>query len=159
VAVGLFPAIAAWGATVATGVFVQIGFATEGAATMQDLLTADPGVDANGFLLHGLITLERGYIFTCMILAAISAVLIDRKFYTAAIWSAIGALFAGIGLTHAYQLAGNNLDFLFVVAEPAEGALAFRAVGIAIGYLSLALVFAVFGVYHARNPDAEVLEH
>ncbi len=159
VAIGLFPAIAAWGATVAAGVFIRIGMVTEGAATMQDLLVADPAVDVNGFLLHGLITLERGYIFTCMILAAISAVLIDRKFYTAAVWSLIGALFAGIGLTHAYQLVGNNLDFLFVVASPAEGALAFRAVGIAIGYVSLALAFTAFGIYHARKPDAELVEH
>jgi AGZA family xanthine/uracil permease-like MFS transporter len=159
VAVGLFPAIAAWGATVAAGAFIRIGLATEGAATMQDLLASDPGVDVNGFLLHGLITLERGYIFTCMILAAISAVLIDRKFYAAAIWSLIGGLFAGIGLTHAYQLLGNNIDFLFAVAQPAEEALAFRPVGIALGYLSLAAVFAAFGIYHGRRPGGESLGH
>ena len=59
---------------------------------MQDLLTAaDPRrgrtIEINGFLLHGMNILERGYIFTCMIIAAISAFLIDRRFYQAAWWS------------------------------------------------------------------------
>jgi AGZA family xanthine/uracil permease-like MFS transporter len=159
VAIGLFPAIAAWGATVAAGVFMRLSQSSEGVATMQDLLVANPAVDVNGFLLHGLITLERGYIFTCMILAAVSALLIDRRFYSAAAWSLVGALFAGIGLTHAYQLVGNNVDYLFVTAQPAAGALAFRAAGIAIGYLSLALVFAAYGLYYARRPDSEVVGH
>ncbi len=158
-AIGLFPAIAAWGATVVAGAFISVGLVTKGAATIQDLLAANPNAEVNGFLLHGLITMERGYIFTCMILAAVSAFLIERKFYTAACWSLIGALFAGVGLTHAYQLVGNNFDFLFAFAEPAEGALAFRAVGIAIGYVLLAVVFAAFGLYHARNPNAELVEH
>lgn len=159
VAIGLFPAIAAWGATVVAGAFIRVGLVTKGATTMQDLLAKDPNVEVNGFLLHGLITMERGYIFTCMILAAVSAFLIDRKFYTAACWSLIGALFAGVGLTHAYQLVGNNFDFLFAFAEPAQDALAFRAAGIAIGYVLLAVVFAGFGIYCARNPNAKLVEH
>jgi AGZA family xanthine/uracil permease-like MFS transporter len=144
---------------VVAGAFISVSLVTEGAATIQDLLAANPNAEVNGFLLHGLITMERGYIFTCMILAAVSAFLIERKFYTAACWSLIGALFAGVGLTHAYQLVGNNFDFLFAFAEPAEGALAFRAVGIAIGYVLLAVVFAAFGLYYARSPNAELVEH
>ena len=69
-------------------------------------------------MLHGLLVLERGYIFTCMILAAIAAFLIDRKFYTAAVWSLIAATFAALGLTHAYQVSGNVVDFLFIFADP-----------------------------------------
>jgi AGZA family xanthine/uracil permease-like MFS transporter len=144
VAMGLFPAIAAWGETVTRGAVIDVGIVTAGAATMQDLLTSNIETGANGFLIHGMLVLERGYIFTCMILAAISALLIDRKFRTAAIWSAIGALFAAVGLTHAYQLKRNNVDFLFLLAEPAEGALAYRGTGIAIGYLLIAIVFAAF---------------
>ena len=44
-------------------------------------------VQLSGYGLHGLITLERGYIFTCMLLAALSAALIDRQFFAASIWS------------------------------------------------------------------------
>ncbi|MBC8115171.1 MAG: NCS2 family permease, partial [Candidatus Saccharimonas sp.] len=123
VAVGLFPAIAAWGFTVTNGAFLMAG-----GKTMQELLTSvtstgEPtggisNIEVNGFLLHGLISLERGYIFTCMILAAISAFLIDRKFFTAGVWSLIAAAFAAVGLTHAYQLSGNGVDFLFAFTQP-----------------------------------------
>jgi len=154
VALGLFPAIAAWGATVAQGAFIVAG-----GKTIQDVLTAKLSTEVNGFLLHGLIVMERGYIFTCMMLAAISAFLIDRKLYTAAIWSLIAAAFAGIGLTHAYQVfgaggvSGNMIDFLFLFSKPVEGAFSYRATGIAIGYLLFAAVFAAFGFYGARNTD------
>lgn len=141
VAVGLFPAIAAWGQTVVTGAFLFAG-----GKTMQDLLVANPGTELSGYLLHGLLAVERGYIFTCMILAAVSAFLIDRKFFTAGIWTLIAAGFAALGLTHAYQLQGNGLDFLFAFTAPATGAYASRAWPIAIGYLLMALVFLAYGV-------------
>jgi AGZA family xanthine/uracil permease-like MFS transporter len=152
VAVGLFPAIAAWGATIMIG-----SFSKAAGTTIQTLLSESLTAEVNGFLIHGMIVMERGFIFTCMILAAISAFLIDRKFYAAAIWSIIAAGFAGIGLTHAYQLSGNTLDFLFVFMEPAEKAFAFRAWGIAIGYLLFAAVFAGFGKYQEQHGKSNTL--
>ncbi len=157
VAIGLFAAIAAWGKTVTEGAFVMVQSA-ESAPTMQQLLGNDMATQVNGFLLHGMIVVERGYIFTCMILAAVCAFLIDRKFYTAAVWSLIAAALAGIGLTHAYQLSGNNVDFLFVFTQPAEGAMSFRAAGIAIGYLLFAATFALFGLYQSRQPGPEPID-
>ncbi len=114
VAIGLFPAIAAWGLTIAQGAFRAAGEGVANARTMEEALRSDPNLAVSGFVLHGLLVLERGYIFTCMILAAIAAFLIDRKFYTAAVWSLIAATFAALGLTHAYQLKGNDVDFLFI---------------------------------------------
>lgn len=153
VAIGLFPAIAAWGMTVTQGAFIDVGLNSESVPTMQQLLGNEIGTQVNGFLLHGMIVVERGYIFTCMILAAVSAFLIDRKFYTATVWSVIAAMLAGIGLTHAYQLTGNNVDFLFLFADPAAGAFSYRASGIAIGYLLFAATFALFGRYQAGRPE------
>jgi AGZA family xanthine/uracil permease-like MFS transporter len=152
VAIGLFPAIAAWGWTVAQGTFIAAG-----GKTAQELLVSDHAVQVNGFLIHGMIVMERGYIFTCMILAAIAAFLIDRKFYTATVWSVVAAAFAFVGLTHAYQIfgiagkPGNIIDFLFAFQQPIDGALAFRASGIAIGYLMFAAVIAACGWYYART--------
>jgi adenine/guanine/hypoxanthine permease len=160
VAIGLFPAIAAWGLTVATGAFMVAGGGVPNAVTMQSALTNNSHVELAGFLLHGLLVLERGYIFTCMILAAIAAFLIDRKFYSAAIWSLLAAAFAALGLTHAYQVKDNVVDFLFIFAEPHPGALAAHTFGIAMGYLLFAAVFVSFGWYAARRPaDAPVVEH
>jgi AGZA family xanthine/uracil permease-like MFS transporter len=153
VAMGLFPAIAAWGLTVAAGAFQTAGNGAPGALTMQSALSGHPNVELSGFLLHGLLVLERGYIFTCMILAAICAFLIDRKFYSAAVWSLIAATFAALGLTHAYQVNGNVVDFLFIFADPRAGALATHTFGIAVGYLFFAAVFVAFGWYAAKHPE------
>lgn len=146
VAIGLFPAIAAWGATVMLG-----SFSVAGGATVQDVLVRSPATEVSGFLIHGMIVLERGYIFTCMTLAAITACLIDRKFFAAAAWSAIAAGLALAGLTHAYQLEGNLLDFLLAGTSPADGALSFRATAVVIGYGLFAVLFAAFGCCSERR--------
>lgn len=192
-AIGLFPAIAAWGATVVAGTFLaanqnpangSLRFVAQTdwpavaavapastapatapeappapvrfvAATEQDLIESHNGqlglnTQLNGFLLHGLNTLERGYIFTCMILAAISAFLIDRRFYHAACWAVAGAVLTLLGLMHAYQLSGNTVDYLLAFTAPAEGAFSYRAYPLVIGYLLMAGVFTAIG-YLARD--------
>jgi len=75
VAVGLFPAIAAWGATLISGGNGAFALA-KGSRTLQDLLSSSDPQTLNGFFIHGLLAIERGYIVTCMVLAAVSACLI-----------------------------------------------------------------------------------
>ena len=109
----------------------------------------------NGFLLHGMLVLERGYIFTCLILAALSVFLIDRRFLTAAAWSLAAAVLTALGLMHAYQLLGNSPDFLFAFQRPADGATAFRAWGVALGYAAFAALFAAAGLWYGKRRDAD----
>ena len=155
VAVGLFPAIAAWGFTVTQGAFFKAG-----GATLQSLLAADPRANVNDFVLHGMISLQQGYIFTCMILAAISAFLIDRRFMTAGIWALIGAFAAAIGLTHAYQLNGNVVDFLFAMTTAtSDGVRTYRSWDIAIGYVLMAVAFFLFGRYFRGKENVERITH
>jgi len=202
VAIGLFPAIAAWGATLVAGTFVQTGLNTAPVAavasqpsvvasaptsttpqtqatiaesvttqqpkpvyvqmkpvTMQDLLeSASPVLgrrtEVNGFLVHGMNIMERGYIFTCMIVAAISAFLIDRRFYHAAGWSIAGAVLTFIGLMHAYQLSGNIVDYWLVGATLSEGVFSYCAYPIVIGYLLMAGVFVGMGYLHRHTPES-----
>ncbi|UCD27868.1 MAG: NCS2 family permease [Planctomycetota bacterium] len=200
-AIGLFPAIVAWGVTIVIGAFneanrnpndysmrfiaakdypvaaikidqqtttapttsaatvpVATTAATEPgektraiATTMQDLIESHHqklgrNTQINGFWLHGMLILERGYIFTCMLIAAISAFLIDRRFFQAAGWALIGAVLTLLGLMHAYQLTGNNLDYLlFYPVETPEGVFAYRAYPVLIGYLLMAGVFLAIG--------------
>ncbi|MFK7778997.1 MAG: NCS2 family permease [Gimesia sp.] len=140
VALGLFPAIAAWGATVMQGTLL-VG----GGKSLQDILSTNLFTEVNGFLVHGLVVMERGFIFTCMILAAICACLIDGKYRSAAIWSVIAALFAFSGLTSAYEIIGNDIHFhLAFTAENIDG-FAFNARGIGIGYLMFAGTFLILG--------------
>lgn len=155
VAVGLFPAIAAWGFTVTQGAFFKAG-----GKTLQELVASDPRANVNDFVLHGMISMQQGYIFTCMILAAISAFLIDRKFGAAAMWSLVGAICAAVGLTHAYQLSGNTVDFLFLMAKPAaETNQVYYSWDMAIGYVLMAGAFFVFGVYVRGKGNVERVAH
>ena len=154
VAIGLFPAIAAWGFTVTQGAFFAAG-----GRTLQEVLVQNPKAAVNDFVLHGMISLQQGYIFTCMILAAISVFLIDRRFITAGVWSLIAAACAAIGLTHAYQLNGNVVDFLFVLGHPTTGiTLVYRSWDVALGYLSMSIAFFVFGISFRGKSIAQV-EH
>jgi AGZA family xanthine/uracil permease-like MFS transporter len=154
VAIGLFPAIAAWGSTVVEG-----AFRLAGSQTMEQVLLHDAGARANGFLLHALVAVERGSIFTCMILAAIAALLIDRKFFSAAAWSVVAAAFTGLGLMHAFQVVGNDVDYLVrfdrlyrASVQPAVTGYIYGAWPIAAGYLLFAAAFVACGVYQAKRP-------
>ena len=123
---------------------------------MQDLLTGGkpgwgPEIQISGFLLHGMNIMERGYIFTCMIIAAISAFLIDRRFYQAAWWSVAAAVLTFVGLMHAYQLRGNWVDFWLILTTPAEGAFTYNAYPLVVGYLLMAAVFFLMGYRHREE--------
>jgi AGZA family xanthine/uracil permease-like MFS transporter len=172
VAIGLFPAIAAWGSTVVEGAFRVSGGLTIQQALVETKAAADTMV--NGFFLHGLIAVERGYIFTCMILAAIAAFLVDRRFYRAGSWALVAAAFTGVGLMHAFQVQGNNVDYQFnldrlaagmglagrfVPAAPPPEALVYRAFPVALGYLLMAAAFFAFGLYAARRPPDNSAGH
>jgi len=172
VAIGLFPAIAAWGATVMMGAFGIAGgknlkeIVTPKAVVVEvDMVippTIKPTDEVNGFLVHGLLLMERGYIFTCMILAAASACLIDRKFKAASLWILAAAFFSWLGLMHAYQVYevpfGATLDYLFRGVKPVEGAFLYRADDIAIGYLLCAIFFMATG-WWAKNQPEEAVGH
>lgn len=197
VAVGLFPAIAAWGAVVVAGALTQAqlnpvvlreAIADQRPAaqtssaptiaeppsaarfvpmtrtpTMQDLLrTTGPArgerMELNGFLLHGMNVMERGYIFTCMIMGAIAAFLIDRRFFRAAGWAAAAAVLTFAGLMHAYQLHGNVVDFWLIFTTPAPGSFTYAAYPLVVGYLLMAAVFAGMGWRHRGEQSADTLE-
>jgi adenine/guanine/hypoxanthine permease len=165
VAIGLFPAIAAWGATLVAGSFIVVSHTTSQPAhiaTMQDVLTAHgTNIELNGFLLHGLNILERGYIFTCMIVAAISAFLIDRRFYAAAGWAFAAAVLTLLGLIHAYQLTGNVVGYLPIFTDPAPGAFVYHGYDLAVGYFLMAILFSIMGRLARKvviEPPANTLE-
>ena len=112
-----------------------------------------PTTEVNGFLVHGLLLMERGYIFTCMILAAASACLIDRKFIAASIWMFAASLLTFLGAMHAYQVYGGmNFDFLFRFITPADGAYFYRANDIAVGYLLCGLLFLALAKWAKDQP-------
>ncbi len=66
-----------------------------------------------------MISLERGFIFTSMILAAIGVALIERKFASAGLWSVAAALLSALGIIHAYDLTAGGITSRFgLMAAP-----------------------------------------
>lgn len=146
VAVGLFPAIAAWGLLVLTQALNAAG-AAQGDSGLAARVLAEPAAFAvAGLQLDGLVAISQGFMLTCMIWAAMSAHLIDRQFGHAATWAAIGAGLAFFGFIHAGGVtpAGGVYDIGIATGWPW-----------AIGYTLCAVFFAIASTFKTRNHDGE----
>lgn len=123
VALGIVPAMAAWGL-----LMVETGLRAAGKSLF------DVGLVPFGqnLVIHGMISLERGFIFSSMILAAIGVALIERQFLRAGAWSVAAALLSALGIIHAYDLTAGGITSRF-------GWLA--APDFFVAYLLLALLF------------------
>lgn len=97
IAVGFVPAIAAWGLLMLENGLRAAG-SSIGAVGMEAIAAILP--------VSGLIALERGFIFTSMILAAFTVALVEKQFRTAAVWAVLAALLAATGVIHGFEIAG-----------------------------------------------------
>ncbi|MBK1986406.1 NCS2 family permease [Sphaerospermopsis aphanizomenoides BCCUSP55] len=100
VVVGLLPGIAGWGALIAKNALRAAGLGTPEKpftpALIEQFKLSDTFID-------GAFALEQGFIFSAMILAAITVFIIERDFRQAAYWSLAGAVLSWVGLMHSYQ--------------------------------------------------------
>jgi len=140
VVVGLFPAFAAWGLNI-----LKQGYA--GASTTLGAEVAK-GIPINGF--SGIAALESGFIFTSMILAAVSVFLIERKFFRAAFWSLAAAALSFFGVIHSFAYVGN--ETIQVYGWNVGGRFSF-------GYLCFTAVFVLFGLWWRRQEKKDFTEH
>jgi len=127
VALGLFPALAAWGL-----LMVETGLRAAGKTLYEAGLPAFAG----SLAIHGMISLERGFIFTSMILAAIGVFLIERQFLRAAGWALAAGVFSAIGIIHAYELTTGGIVSRFGF---------FAAPEFVVAYLMLFVLFLAVG--------------
>lgn len=98
VAIGLIPALAAWGL-----MLIESGLSA-GGTTLGKALAA--GAFAGGAMtINGVIALSQGFIFTSMILSAMAVHIIERQFSKAAVWSIIAALLSFLGIIHAFRVS------------------------------------------------------
>ncbi|MGE5216161.1 MAG: NCS2 family permease [Chloroflexota bacterium] len=137
VALGIVPALAGWGL-----LMVETGLRAAGKSLFQVGLAR---FDQESLAIHGMISLERGFIFSSMILAAIGVALIERKFARAAGWSLAAALLSGLGIIHAYELTPEGIVSRF-------GFLA--APDFLIAYLLLAGLFYAVDFAARKDRDA-----
>lgn len=137
VAFGLFPALAAWGVIVVTGVLRSNGVTPDAAA----IEAIERG---SGIPMPGMLHLWAGFLFTATLWAGMGVHLLERRFRTAAIWAALSALLALFGVIHGYEIGP---------AGPVEK-LGLGAAGYAIPACYLALA-GIFLVQHARGSAAD----
>jgi AGZA family xanthine/uracil permease-like MFS transporter len=125
VVVGFFPALAAWGLLMLESGLRGAG-QTVGSVGIVALAAQLP--------IAGMIALERGFIFTSMILAALTVALVEGRYRAAAAWAAVAATVSATGLMHGYRVT----DAAIVNAYGPATTWPFVA-----GYLAAALLFLV----------------
>ncbi len=128
VALGIVPALAGWGL-----LMVETGLRAAGKSLFDVGLSK---FSQESLAIHGMISLERGFIFSSMILAAIGVGLIERRFFSAGAWSVAAALLSALGIIHAYELTASGVTSRFGLMAAPE---------FCLGYLLLALLFFTVG--------------
>jgi AGZA family xanthine/uracil permease-like MFS transporter len=127
VVMGLLPGIGAWGALMAKSGLRAAGLGGPAGpfseALVGEFAKADVWID-------GAFSLEQGFLFTAMILAAATVAVIERKWVKAAGWCGVGALLSAVGLMHSYQWTPGDTVLELAPAWP-----------FAAGYAVMALVF------------------
>lgn len=101
VAVGLLPAIAAWGALMLKN-GVRAAGGTFGPALIPALAQGD-------IAAHGLFALESGFLLTSIVWAAATTYILERRFLVAAAWALAGAGLSAIGMIHGYAFTPGDV--------------------------------------------------
>ena len=130
IALGLFPALAAWAVILVTGALRAAGVSPD-AATIA-------AIDGAGALaMSGALHLWSGFLFTATVWAAMGCELVDGRFRVAALWAALAAVLAALGLIHGYVVTPAG-----PVEQVAVGASGWAIPGC---YLAMAGLFLVQG--------------
>ncbi len=105
VVVGLLPSLAAWGAMMA-----KTGLRAGGAGTASNPFSEKmiEMFHSSDTWIEGAFALEQGFIFSAMILSAITVFVIERKFAKAGAASFIGAAISLTGLMHNYSVQQSD---------------------------------------------------
>lgn len=180
VALGFFPAVAMMAIFLLPHVLPAVG-ASGGILPMIESHGAtleDPARRMDAWWPIGVFALagaNSGFVITGMLVAAITAFLIDRRFKTAGIWCIIAAVTTLVGFHHAYRIEPGKFEFttrellvwqrtesrfkgtrLELAAPP--GTFYYRGYRVAAGYLgAAALCFFIHGRRKMRKGFEDIL--
>jgi len=140
VVVGLLPGIGAWGALMAKNGLRAAGLGGPAGPFSEALIDEFRKSDT---WIHGAFSVEQGFLFTAMLLAAAVVGVIERRWSSATAWCAVAALLSTVGLMHSYQWTFGDTALQLAPAWP-----------FAVGYATMALIF-----FTARWTTEESGEH
>jgi AGZA family xanthine/uracil permease-like MFS transporter len=123
VVLGLLPGLGAWGVLMAKD-GLRAGATTFSPETVAQMTAA-------GNYIGGGFALEQGFIFTAMIMSAVTVHLIEKKFVNASLWCLAAAALSGVGLMHSYAFTPTD----------AIGNFGFPAWQYTAGYVTMAAIF------------------
>jgi AGZA family xanthine/uracil permease-like MFS transporter len=123
VVMGLLPGLGAWGVLMA-----KDGLRAGHAPFSPELVAK---MTEGGNFIGGGFALEQGFIFTAMILSAVTVHLIEKRFASAAVWCLAAAALSGVGLMHSYAFTPTD----------AIGSFGVPAWQYVAGYAAMAAVF------------------
>ena len=113
--VGILPGLAAWGALLAKNGLRAAGMGAPdrpfNEALVGEFMKSDTWI-------HGTLSLEQGFLFTSMLLAAATVAVIERKWRIAAAWCAVAAVLSAAGLMHSYQWTPGDTVLSLTPAWP-----------------------------------------
>jgi AGZA family xanthine/uracil permease-like MFS transporter len=137
VVIGFFPALAGWGLMILESALRAAGSNIE-AVGLQALSVQLP--------ITGLLSLERGFIFTSMILSAMTVCLIETRYRTAALWALTAAAISASGLMHGYQIMQGAVVNAYGPAQTWP---------FVCGYSGMALVFMVLATKNGITRESD----
>ncbi len=127
VAIGLIPALAGWALLL---IETTLRAAGSNLAVVLDSFGGD-------LHIRGVIALSQGFLLSSLVIAAITAHSIDRRFRSAAGWAVAGAVLSLVGLIHAWQPTLYGIANLFGVWAAPEFAAAYGLTAVFLMVLAL----------------------
>ncbi|HEX5661699.1 MAG TPA: hypothetical protein VFX59_31125 [Polyangiales bacterium] len=123
VVMGLLPGVAAWGALLAKQGLRAADYHPFDSGLVDRFLRTDTWIE-------GAFALEQGFVFSSVLLAAMTVAVIERRFARAAVWALVCAALSALGLMHAYAFTPGDTRLVLAPAWP-----------FVIGYGAMAAVF------------------
>jgi len=131
VVIGLLPGIAAWATMLIKTSLRVAGYGSQSGPPFSDQMIV--AFQKSDVWLAGAFAIDSGFIFTSMILAALTVCIIERRFRQAGGWALVAALISCTGLMHGYVLTRSDAVLHLSLQAPWNNSWA-------TGYLILAAV-------------------
>ena len=122
VALGLIPALAAWGTVVVSQTVGAVGAAmSDGSIAHRAFENLDVFV-SSGLQLPGLVALSQGFMLSSVVWAATAVCLVERRLGQAAAWMGVGAVMAFFGFIHVGEISVEGVLYSLGFATGAKWA-------------------------------------
>ena len=146
VALGLIPALAAWGTVVVSQTVGAVGAAmSDGSIAHRAFENLDVFV-SSGLQLPGLVALSQGFMLSSVVWAATAVCLVERRLGQAAAWMGVGTVMAFFGFIHVGEISVEGVLYSLGFATGAKWA---------AGYALTAVFFMIVSHVNRKRSSSQ----